>query len=218
MRRSRRRQRVMFLAPGEQAVMFDLSASHGSVRFSRRRQLALVGRLVPRTACKLSSSRLCASVRFISELRVLAVQTPPPSEVAAHPEALDRIVSRPDVSRIRLGRVQRSVFGDVLVELGAKPPPDDAVTDFIYSLSGGHLALASQACRLIAKDGGEALRSISDSAEFVRVLLSDRLRMLGAQGQQAIETWRSQPSLALRSAALNLRVLPPTRSPTHHDC
>ena len=121
-------------------------------------------------------------------MRLLAVQTVEPYQSIANPDAHDALLAPSGTSRFPLQRVPRDKFERVLVAVGADPAPTPAVADAIYSLSGGHLALATRCAERVAKGDTSIFLATSDSEAFLPTLLTERMRSLGKQGKQAIAT------------------------------
>ena len=186
-RRQRRRDRTMFLGSSEQVVIHDLE------RLGKKRPLLIVADNLHwwdtsslGLLGRLRDPRMWDAFPFLLELRVLAVQTPEPYQSVANPVAHDELLTPSGTRHVSLRRVPRDGFEQVLAALGADPPPTQEVADVIYSLSGGHLALAARCADRIAKGEADAFIAAPDSEAFVRTLLTERMRALGVQGKQAI--------------------------------
>jgi hypothetical protein len=134
----------------------------------------------------LRDPRMAEAFPFLDEMRLLAVQTSEHQQAVANPTARDTLLAPLETRRIDLEKVPREKFGGVLTALGAEAPPREDVVRAIYELSGGHLALARQCAHRIAAGEAEIFLSISDEEEFVRSLLSERLRNLGDTGRLAV--------------------------------
>jgi hypothetical protein len=185
--RGRRRDRTMFLGDAEQVVLHDLE------RLGKKRPLLIIADNLHwwdssslAFLGRLRDPRMWDAFPFLAELRVLAVQTPEPYQSVAHPVAHDALLEPSATETIQLPRVPRAGFERVLAALGADPPPPADVTDVIHSLSGGHLALAARCANRLAQGEAEVFLSASDGESFVRTLLTERMRALGAQGRQAM--------------------------------
>jgi energy-coupling factor transporter ATP-binding protein EcfA2 len=187
MRRQLRRGRTIFLGDAEQEILYDFERLADkkpillvadNLHWWDAKSLALLARL--------RDPRMWTAFPFLAELRVLAVQTPEPYQRAVSPEAHEALLARGRARGIRLERVPREGFEDVLVALGAPRRPAEDAADVVYALSGGHLALASQCAARMTDGETENLLAAADSAEFVRALLTDRIQALGALGKQAV--------------------------------
>jgi hypothetical protein len=187
LRRERRRGRAIFLGDAEQSILYDLERlADGkpillvadNLHWWDAKSLALLARL--------RDPRMWTAFPFLAELRVLAVETPEPYQSVVSPQAHEALLAAGAGRRIGLQRVPREGFEDVLAALGAPQRPAEEVADVVHALSGGHLALASQCATRIAEGETEDLLAAADSAQFVRTLLTDRIRALGALGKQAV--------------------------------
>jgi hypothetical protein len=196
-RKARKRERAMFLGDTEQAILYELerSAKKGPLLFIAdnlhwwdRASLDFLGQV--------RSPRMWDAFPFLAELRVLAVQTPEPYQSIADPEAHEALLSPSSTSTFALQRIPREGFERVLTALGA-PSPSSEVTDIVHSLSGGHLALASRCADQIAQGESDIFLTMSDREEFLRTLLSERIRSLGQLGKQAVETLKVAAVLGL---------------------
>lgn len=123
---------------------------------------------------------------FLADLRILAVQTPEPYQETVHGDVLRDVLTQTALHRIKLDRVPGERFGAVLHALGVAPFPEDLLTSAVYSLSGGHLALASRAADRISAGEASGILAASESHEFVRSLIAERVASLGELGQRAI--------------------------------
>jgi hypothetical protein len=186
-RRTRRRKRTIFLGDAEQQILYELERLAkdkplllvaDNLHWWDTRSLELLGRL--------RDPRMCAAFPFLSELRVLAAQTPEPYQSIAHPEAHDALLAPTITHRFELRRIPRERFDQVLQALGAEPTPTREVSDVLYALSGGHLALASRCADRLREGHGESFLSAADPEQFLRKLLSERMRSLGTMGAQAV--------------------------------
>jgi hypothetical protein len=197
-RQGLRHRRTIFLGEREQEVLYDLE------RLSRKKPILLSAdnlhwwdRASLNLLRMLYDPRMYAALPFLIGARVLAVQTPPPYQQVANPDAHEALLSTEGTTRLELRRIPREGFADVLVALGATPRPSSQVTDAVYSLSGGHLALARRASvRLAAGEAQEFLAAAHTDA-FVRMLLSDRIRSLGDLGKKAVDLLQVAAALGL---------------------
>lgn len=134
---------------------------------------------------RLRDPRMWEAFPFLVGLRVLAVQTPEPYQSANNPDVRGALLV--DTAKtISLERIPREGFEDVLVALGAESRPPQNVTDVIYSFSGGHLALASRCADRIRSGESQVFLNVADAEEFLRRLITDRIRSLGGSGREAV--------------------------------
>ena len=189
---------ILFLGDAEQRILFELEG------LSEKRPLLLIADNLHWWDAKsldflslMHDARMWSAFTFLTEMRVLAVQTVEPYQSVANPDAHDALL-RPSTTRtFELSRVPRDGFERVLGALGATPEPAAEVTDTVYAFSGGHLALASRCAARIAEGETEAFLSATNSDEFIRKLLSERIRSLGTMGQQAVATLQIAAVLGL---------------------
>ena len=122
---------------------------------------------------------------FLDDMRILAVQTPQPYQAVANPEAHEALLGPMETHPVLLPRIPREGFDGLLVALGAAEPTPEQTQD-IYSFSGGNLALAQRCAARLAQ--GEDLSLMADDSEqdFVRRLMGERIRSLGAMGKRAV--------------------------------
>lgn len=186
-RRERKRGRTVFLGDTEQEILHDLARLADkkpilliadNLHWWDAKSLALLGRL--------RDARMWTAFPFLAEMRVLAVQTPEPYQSVVSEQAHEALLAGGRTRSIRLGRVPRDGFEDVLVALGAPRRPPADVADVVHALSGGHLALASQCANRLREGESDDVLAAADSAQFVRALLTDRIHALGTLGKQAV--------------------------------
>jgi tetratricopeptide (TPR) repeat protein len=187
LRPSRRRARAMYLNDTEQSVLYDLE------RIGHKRPLLLVADNLHwwdaaslEFLGRLRHPRMTEAFPFLADMRILAVETPEPYQRVAAPAAHDALLAIGQVRRFELPRVSRDGFEDVLVALGASDPPTAAVADAVYTLSGGHLALASRCAARMAAGEADVFLAARNADDFLRLLLTERVRSLGALGSQAV--------------------------------
>ncbi len=189
LRRRKRRARRLFVGDHEQRVLFDLE------RLSRKKPLLLIAdnlhwwdhdSLV--FLGRLREPRMLESFPFLGQLRVLAVQTPPPDQEIANPAAHQALLKPSTTRRFALERARRDQFADVLVGLGALSDLSPDVYDKVYELTGGHLALAKRCAARLAEGDEDRARFLAqmDSSDFVHKLLTERIESLGPLGQEAV--------------------------------
>jgi hypothetical protein len=197
-REERRRQRSLYLGEFGQETLYELESlgKKGPILFIADNlhwwdsdSLQLLGQL--------RSQRMASMHPFLTEMRVLAVQTPEPYQSVAQPEAHEALLKPGNIRTFPLSKVPREGFEEILEALGAPSRPSATVTDTIYRLSGGHLALAARCANyLAAGEDGEVL-SATDVDEFTRVLLTERMASLGARGKHAMAILRIAAILGL---------------------
>jgi hypothetical protein len=177
----------ILLGDAEQDVLADLE------RFSRKGPLLLIADNLHwwdfrslELLRSLRGERMCQSLPFLTEMRVLAVQTTERYQEVANPRARDSLLAPMTTRYFPLQPIPREGFEKVLASLGEMAEPSPEVADVVYDLSGGHLALAKQCAERIKADEAEALLSSANSEEFVWRLLSKRISTLGPLGAQAV--------------------------------
>nr|MDQ5808798.1 AAA family ATPase [Actinomycetota bacterium] len=185
-RARRRGGRTPYLGDVEQELL------HALDRMSDRKPLLLVADNlhywdVPSLALlrELRAPATADAFPFLADMRLLAVQTPEPHQSVAYPEAHEALLVPTETEVFRLPRIERAGFATVLAALGAGDPPAEDVTDRVWSFTGGHLALAGRCARRLATEG-RAFLTAKDADDFVRDLLTERLRSLGPIGRRAV--------------------------------
>jgi hypothetical protein len=182
-----RRGKAIPLANDEQDILYELE------RLSQRKPILFIadnlhwwdGQSLALLA-RLRDPRMRSAFPFLDEMRVLAVQTPPPYQQIEHPEAHEAFLSSGPNRAISLQRVQRDGFGGVLEALGSGPIASNEIVDAVHALSGGHLALAARCAARIAEGNTDTLIAAADSDAFIRNLLVERVRSLGDKGKPAV--------------------------------
>jgi hypothetical protein len=184
---SRRQERTKLLGDAEQIILSDLE------RLAKNRPLLLIADNLHwwdtsslAFLGRLRDERMWEAFPFLSDLRILGVETIEPYQVVSNRTAHEALLAPSITSRFPLPRVPRDGFENVLAALGAVPPPDPDVTSAVYGLTGGHLALASRCAARIAEGDAETFLAASDTESFLHALLAERIASLGEQGQQAI--------------------------------
>jgi hypothetical protein len=182
-----RRGKAIPLANDEQDILYEFEGlSHrrpilfiaDNLHWWDAQSLALLVRL--------RDPRMRAAFPFLDEMRVLAVQTPPPYQQIEHPEAHEAFLTSGPNRVVSLQRVERDGFDQVLEALGAGPMENDELVDAVHALSGGHLALSARCAVRIAEGDTDALIAAADSDAFIRNLLVERVRSLGEKGKPAL--------------------------------
>jgi tetratricopeptide (TPR) repeat protein len=135
---------------------------------------------------RLRAEHIAEAFPFLNEMRILAVETVEPYQSVAHPEAHSQLLLPQFTRASKLDGIPREGFEDVLVALGAPHSPSPEHTDLIYKFSGGHLVLAHRCAARLQAGEAEGFLSAEDSDEFVEDLLSERVRTLGAPGEEAL--------------------------------
>jgi hypothetical protein len=198
-RGGKRRNRGLFLGDSEQTILFEIE------RLAKRRPVLLIAdnlhwwdKSSIELLIRLCDPRMWECFPFLEELRVLGVQTPEPYQSISNPEAHEALLGSGETATFRLPRIPRQDFEEVLVALGAEPPPSLEVADVIYSFSGGHLALASRCAKRIAQGESAVFLEASNTEEFLRRLLTDRVRSMGSIGKEAIAMLQVAAILGLK--------------------
>ena len=185
-RKTRRQQRVGFLDPTEQEIVFKLD------RLAKKPLLFIADNLhwwdsdSLAFLARLNDSRTWESFPFLRNLRILAVQTPEPYQTIASPEAHDTLLSLNAGSPVQLERIPREGFEEILGALADIPRPSAELAGEIHRISGGHLAFAKRCADRIASGEGEMIAEASNADDFLNRLLTDRIWSLGALGRQAV--------------------------------
>lgn len=199
LRPSRQRARKLYLGAAEQQILFDLD------RFGRKRPLLLIADNLHwwdasslEFLGRLREPRMGEAFPFLERLRIVAVQTVEPYQQTAHPTARDALLSRGESQYHDLVRPSRAELPDVLVALGAPPGTSLETTNIVYDFTGGHLTLAARCAGRLAEDGGADLLSAANGDEFVRRLLTDRIRSLGSVGIDVLTILQIAAVLGLR--------------------
>jgi hypothetical protein len=196
-RKTRRRERVGFLSPTEQEIVFKLD------RLAKKPLLLVVDNLhwwdseSLAFLCFLNDPRTWEALPFLRNLRILAVQTPEPYQTIASPQAHEALLSLNAGSSIELGRIPQEGFEDVLAALADIPPPSRELAGEIHRLSGGHLAFAKRCADRIASGEEEIIFQASDANDFLDRLLTDRIWSLGELGKQAVSLLKVAAILGL---------------------
>lgn len=181
-----RKGRMLLLTDAEQEILVELRRIAkrppllliaDNLHWWDTRSLDLLGRL--------RNPHMRDAFPFLDDMRILAVQTPQPYQAVANPEAYEALLAPMETRPIQLPKVAIEGFDRLLVALGAPEPTAEQTRD-IYSFSGGNLALAQRCAARLAQ--GEDLSLMADDSEqdFVRRLMGERIRSLGAMGKQAV--------------------------------
>jgi hypothetical protein len=188
LRPSRVRARKLYLGEVEQTILFDIG------RLAKGRPILLI---CDNLHCwdaqsiqflgRLREERMAEAFPHLADLQVLGAQTLAAYQGSTTPDALAVLLRADETTYFDVPRPPRAGFDRVLVELGALPDDVADVADALYGLTGGHLALAASCA---AFNRTRSLRQLVDGAdddqEFVRELLVERLRALGAAGQRCL--------------------------------
>lgn len=134
---------------------------------------------------QLLAPRMASAFPFLSELRVLAVQTPEPYQPRIHEDALDTLLSSAVRPARQLERIDRLRFGRAVTALRPDTPIPVDTLDKIYRLTGGHLALAVRIARNDSIADIETALELATLHEFIMALLDERMQSLGALGRDA---------------------------------
>lgn len=198
-RPKRRLARTLYLGDAEQQILFDLDRLTGerpllviadNLHWWDPESLELLGRL--------RESRMGESFPFLSELRLLAVQTLEPYQHVVHAAEHDALLEPASTRYSTLRRVPRERFSDVIVALGAPTEPPIEVVDAIFALTGGHLTLVRRSAARLADGQSQVFVEAVDTGEFVAKLLTERIRSLGPIGVEAVRLLQIAALLGLR--------------------
>lgn len=134
---------------------------------------------------RLLTPSLQAAHPFLIELRVLAVETVEPYQRVAHPRAHRAFLVSGRATRTTLPAIERASFDRVLEALGSPGRVTTEIADLIFTLTGGHLALAALAVAELRQGVDASAWSTTDADAFVRQLLTERIYALGVAGEEA---------------------------------
>jgi tetratricopeptide (TPR) repeat protein len=187
LRQSGRRDRSLFLGDTEQRILYELE------RLSEKRPLLLIADNLHWWDARsldflgsLRDPRMWSAFPFLTDMRLLVAQTIEPYQNVAHPQAHDALLQPSATRTFDLPRIPRAGFERVLAALGADPEPGADITDVIYAFSGGHLALAGRCASRIAAGEAATFLAAADTDDFIRRLLSERIRSLGPMGRDIV--------------------------------
>jgi tetratricopeptide (TPR) repeat protein len=184
--RAQRRGRMMLLPDDEQAILVELEGLAkkppllliaDNLHWWDSRSLEFLSRL--------RNERMLEAFPFLDNMRILAVQTPEPYQSVANPLAHEALLAPLQTRPVPLPKISEEKFADVLVALGAPETPPRQVVADVFDFSGGNLAIAHQITMRFGD--GEELQFSLDGLEpdVVHKFMSERMRSLGALGQQA---------------------------------
>lgn len=183
LRSTRRQARRLYLGPAEQAILCQIE------QLSKKRPLLLIADNIHwwdssslEFLARLRSPAMTEAFPFLTHMRVVAAQTTEPYQHVANTHAHAALLQQPSTRSFGLQRLDRSRFEDVLIALGASPDLSPSVSDAIYQLSGGHLALAHQCARRVSEGGAHIFLEVTDRDDFLSTMLGERMRALGALG------------------------------------
>lgn len=186
-RKLRRRDRSMFIGDSEQVILHELE------RLAKRRPLLLIADNVHwwdtsslGLLGRITDERIWEAFPFLSEMRVLAVQTVEPYQSVSNPQAHELLLTPSRTRHFPLRRIPREGFEGVLEALGSGSAPPADVTSAVHLLSGGHLALASRCADRLSKDEASVFLAASNAEDFLEDLLTERVLSLGTRGKEAI--------------------------------
>jgi hypothetical protein len=198
-RRRRRGSRAVLLDDHEQQILHELG------HLARKRPLLLLADNLHwwdeaslALLAQLRAPRMIEAFSFLAELRVLAVETPEPYQAIAHPEAHAALLRAGATRRFAVAKIPEDRFPSVLAALGTGELPDRRVSDAVYALSGGHLALASRCAQRLANNDADAFLVAADTDEFITRILTERLESLGQEGRTAVQLLEIGAALGLR--------------------
>jgi hypothetical protein len=198
-RRRRRGSRAVLLDDQEQQVLHELAY------LARKRPLLLLADNLHwwdeaslAFLAQLRAPQMIDAFSFLAELRVLAVETPEPYQAIAHPKAHAAFLKAGSTRRFPVAKIPNHRFPAVLAALGTGEPPDRRVSDVVYALSGGHLALASRCAQRLANGDADTFLAAADADEFITRILTERLESLGQEGRAAVQLLEIGAALGLR--------------------
>lgn len=198
-RRQRRRSRAVLLDDQGQQILHELA------HLARKQSLLLLADNLHwwdeaslMFLAQLRAPQMIDAFPFLAELRVLAIETPEPYQAIAHPEAHAALLRAGANQRFPVTRIPEDRFPAVIAALGAGELPDQRVSDVIYALSGGHLALASRCAQRLANGDADAFLAAADTDEFITRILTERLESLGQEGRAAVQLLEIGAALGLR--------------------
>jgi AAA ATPase-like protein len=199
LRPGRQRARKLYLSEVEQGILFELD------RLARKRPLLIIADNLHwwdshslEFLGRLRQARMSQAFPFLATLRVVAVQTTEPYQRSAHPAARAALLSQGPTRYLKLDRVTRAVFPNVLIALGAPPDIPQDTADRVYDLTGGHLALAARCANRLREDGGVDILEANSGDEFLDRLLTDRISALGSVGTNTLAILQIAAVLGLR--------------------
>lgn len=181
-----RKGRMLLLSDAEQEILVKLRRLAkrppllliaDNLHWWDARSLELLGRL--------RSAAMKEAFPFLDDMRILAVQTPSPYQKLANPEAHEALLAPMETHPVALPKIAAEGFGRVLRALGAPEPTAEQTAD-IYSFSGGNLALAQRCAARLSQGEDLSLMAEDSDQDFVRRLMGERIRLLGAMGKQAV--------------------------------
>lgn len=199
LRPTRQRAKKLYLRKAEQEILFELA------HLTRRRPLLIIADNLHWWDSKsleflgrLREPRMAEAFPFLEHLRMIAVQTVEPYQHTAHSNARDALLSHEATQYHDLTRPSRPAFSAVLKALGAPPETPPETTDLLYDFTGGHLTLAARCANRLSDGGGADILSATNSEEFVKRLLTDRISSLGSVGTSALKILQIAAVLGLQ--------------------
>ena len=140
---------------------------------------------------------LLESFPFLKNLKVLAVRTTEKYQPVIYKDAYGELLKSTSVTQFSLKRIEREMYNDVLISLGGPSGLNSKTVDLIFSLSGGHLALAQRSATRLVQGENDSFLKTADADEFIKSLLHDRFSMLGNIGDKILDVLRIAAVLGL---------------------
>ncbi len=204
-RRRRSGSRAVLLDDQQQQVLHELAY------LARKRPLLLLADNVHWWdeaslvfLAQLRAPQMIDAFSFLAELRVLTIETPEPYQAIAHPDAHAALLRAGATQRFPVAKIPEDRFPAVLATLGNGELPDRRVSDVVYALSGGHLALASRCAQRLASGDADVFLAAADTDEFITRILTERLESLGQEGRTAVQLLEVGAALGLRFSTQEL--------------
>ena len=192
-------KKSLFLSREEQAIIADLE------RMAKKKPLLLIADNIHwwdiaslQLLLQLLSDDAREAYPFLKQLRVVGIQTEHTSQPAIHADYLNGIRERMHAKTWALRGIEKEEFHAVLTavaqsngtELNESSIQDRAaeLSEFLYMLSNGHLALAWKAAEYLIQSPEEAsLLSEIDGATFINDIFEKRLITYGAIGEKGLQ-------------------------------
>lgn len=194
-----RGKKSLFLSRDEKAIVADLE------RMAKRKPLLLIADNIHwwdiaslQLLLQLLSEDAREAYPFLKLLRVVAVQTDRASQPAIHSDYLDRMINRMEAKTWILRSIMKDEFPAVLTALANSNSQKIneitvqertiEISDFLFMLSNGHLALARKAAEYLVHSPVQAsILSEIDGADFINNIFEQRLTSYGAIGKKGLE-------------------------------
>lgn len=189
-----RGSRLLFIGKEQQRILADLE------RISANKTLLLVADNIHwwdvtslLLLLDMLSSEAAVAYPFLGRMRVVAVRTNENDQPAIHADCLNQVLRRLKPQKWQLPTISKEDFPTVLRALSGTHSDEEvgvveSLSDFLFLLSNGHLALAWKAAEhLLDAPDKASLLSELDEAAFLREIFEERLRAQGAFGDQGLK-------------------------------